>query len=77
MNDDDFRLLEFEESHPRNDAAKQASLLAEFALAPSAYFTRLFLLMEEPEVISTYPGVRRRLVRMRSRQHRVSVLKAS
>ncbi len=71
VEDDDFRLLEFEDAHPRNDRAKSESLETEFGLAPADYFQRLFLLIEEPEVIATYPVVRRRLLRMRSRQHQV------
>jgi hypothetical protein len=71
VEDDDFRLLEFEDAHPRNDHAKEASLREEFGMAPSAYFQRLFTLIEEPEVIDTYPLVRRRLLRLRSRQHQV------
>lgn len=71
VEDDDFRLLEFEDAHPRNDHAKETSLRAEFGLAPGAYFMRLFSLIEEPEVIDTYPLVRRRLLRLRARQHQV------
>ncbi len=71
MEDNDFRLLEFEDSHPRNDPRKEESLREEFSLTPGAYFQRLFLLIEEPEVMETYPAVRRRLVRLRARQHQV------
>lgn len=71
MEDDDFRLLEFEDSHPRNDDHKEAALRAEFGLSPGTYFSRLFQLTEEPEVISTYPTVRRRLIRLRGKQHQV------
>ena len=71
VEDDDFRLLEFEDAHPRNDHAKAASLEQEFGLVPADYFQRLFLLIEEPEVMETYPLVRRRLLRMRARQHQV------
>jgi hypothetical protein len=69
VEDDDFRLLEFEDAHPVNDHKKHSSLHAEFDLTPSAYFERLLRLIEEPEVIATYPLVRRRLMRMRARQH--------
>ncbi len=71
MEDDDFRLLEFEDAHPRHDHGKEASLLSEFGLTPAGYFQRLFRLLEEPEVIATYPSVRRRLLRLRGRQHQV------
>ncbi|MES2169837.1 MAG: DUF3263 domain-containing protein [Actinomycetota bacterium] len=71
VEDDDFRLLEFEDAHPRNDHAKETSLRAEFGLTPAVYFQRLFALIEEPDVIATYPLVRRRLVRLRARQHQV------
>jgi hypothetical protein len=71
VEDDDFRLLEFEDAHARNDHAKETSLRQEFGLTPSAYFKRLFSLIEEPEVIATYPLVRRRLLRLRSRMHQV------
>jgi hypothetical protein len=71
VEDDDFRLLEFEDAHARNDHAKETSLRSEFGLTPSAYFQRLFTLIEEPEVIATYPQVRRRLLRLRARQHQV------
>jgi hypothetical protein len=71
VEDDDFRVLEFEDAHPHNDTAKETALRHEFDLSPTEYFQRLFRLIEEPEVLSTYPQVRRRLVRMRGRQHQV------
>jgi hypothetical protein len=67
VDDDDFRLLEFEDAHPRNSHEKESSLHDEFGLTPDAYFERLFRLVDEPEVIATYPVVRRRLLRIRSR----------
>jgi hypothetical protein len=71
VEDNDFRLLEFEQTHPRNDRHKELSLGEEFSLTPVEYFQRLFSLIDEPDVVSTYPAVRRRLVRLRARQHQV------
>jgi hypothetical protein len=69
VEDDDFRPLEFEDAHPVNDHKKDSFLHTEFDLTRSAYFERLLRLVEEPEVIETYPLVRRRLMRMRARRH--------
>ncbi len=72
MTDDDYRLLEFEDSHPKLDSRKESIVLEVFGAPIGMYYLRLFTLIEEPEVVATYPAMSRRLARLRSRQHRLS-----
>lgn len=72
MTDDDYRLLEFEDSHPKLDSGKKSTVLELFGAPIGTYYLRLFQLIEEPEVVATYPAMTRRLARLRSRQHRLS-----
>jgi hypothetical protein len=63
MTDDDRKLLEFEEAHPRNDRRKEAAIRTELSMSWIRYRQVLSRLIVRPEVLEQYATVAHRVER--------------
>ncbi|MBF4597192.1 DUF3263 domain-containing protein [Curtobacterium sp. VKM Ac-2889] len=64
MTDDERKLLDFEESNPRNDRHKEAAIRAELAMSWVRYQQVLIRLVQRHDVLAEYATVAHRVARM-------------
>lgn len=63
MTDDERRLMQFEEAHPRNDRRKEAAIRSELSMSWVRYRQLLGRLVARPDVLEEYASVANRVVR--------------
>jgi len=63
MTDEDRKLLDFEEAHPRNDRRKEAAIRTELSMSWVRYRQVLARLIVRPEVLEHYASVAHRVER--------------
>lgn len=64
MNDDDRRILEFEERHPEAGPTKKTAIYRELAVSPVRYEQRLGALLLTEEAVAAFPMVANRRMRL-------------
>ncbi|WIA96425.1 DUF3263 domain-containing protein [Curtobacterium sp. MCBA15_004] len=62
MTDDERRILEFEESHPRYDRRKEGDIRSELSMSWVRYRQVLLGLVGRQDVVAEFPIVTRRVV---------------
>lgn len=63
MTDDDRKLMEFEEAHPRNDRRKEAAIRSELSMSWVRYRQLLGRLVTRPDVLEQFASVAHRVER--------------
>lgn len=63
MTDDEKRMLEFEEAHPRNDRRKEGDIRAQLSMSWVRYQQRLLRLVRREDVLAEYAVVAHRVER--------------
>lgn len=65
LNDEDVRILEFEQTYPQHSVQKEARLRREFGYSSARYYQILGTLIESPAALVAYPMLINRLRRVR------------
>lgn len=63
MTEDERRLMDFEESHPRNDRRKEAAITTELSMSWIRYRQLLGRLVQREDVLAAYAAVTHRVER--------------
>ncbi|MEP6844134.1 MAG: DUF3263 domain-containing protein [Pseudolysinimonas sp.] len=70
LGDADLRLLDFERAWSSRVGAKEAAILAEFAVPAARYYQMLYVLIDSPAALRHDPLLVRRLQRLRDARTR-------